>query len=53
MERKVKFGVFSDAHVDIMHDIEQRLEVFIEACRKENVDFIVFDLHIWGFVFNN
>lgn len=41
MERKVKFGVFSDAHVDIMHDIEQRLEVFIDACRKENVDFIV------------
>ena len=41
MERKVKFGVFSDAHVDIMHDVEQRLEVFLETCRKEEVDFIV------------
>lgn len=41
MERKVKFGVFADAHVDIMHDVEERLEVFLAACRKENVDFII------------
>lgn len=41
MERKVKFGVFADLHVDIMHDGEKRLEVFLNACRKENVDFVI------------
>ena len=41
MGRKVKFGVFADAHVDIMHDVEERLQVFLDVCRKENVDFIV------------
>lgn len=41
MGRRVKFGVFADAHVDIMHDIEERLKVFLDACRKENVDFII------------
>ncbi len=37
----VKFGVIADLHVDIMHDCEQRLATFLDACRKENVDFIV------------
>lgn len=37
----VKFGVFADLHVDIMHDAQWRLETFIEACRMENVDFII------------
>ena len=41
MERKIKFGVFADLHVDIMHDTQQRLEKFLDACRKENVDFII------------
>ncbi|MBQ9921725.1 MAG: metallophosphoesterase [Clostridia bacterium] len=41
MERKVKFGVFADLHVDIIHDGEKRLEVFLDACRKENVDFVI------------
>lgn len=41
MERKIKFGVFADLHVDIMHDTQERLEVFLEDCRKENVDFII------------
>lgn len=39
--RKVKFGVFADLHVDIMHDTQERLEVFLDACRQENVDFII------------
>ncbi len=39
--RKVKFGVFADLHVDIMHDTQERLQVFLDACRQENVDFIV------------
>ena len=41
MARKVKFGVFADAHADIMHDVEARLNVFLDTCRKENVDFII------------
>ena len=37
----VKFGVFADLHVDIIHDPQRRLEDFLEACRKEDVDFII------------
>lgn len=37
----VKFGVLADLHVDIMHDAQWRLETFLEACRKEDVDFII------------
>ena len=39
--RHVKFGVFADLHVDIIHDAQQRLETFLEACRREDVDFII------------
>lgn len=39
--RKVKFGVFTDLHVDIMHDTQERLQIFLDTCRKENVDFII------------
>ena len=39
--RKVKFGVFADLHVDIMHDTQERLRAFLDACRTENVDFII------------
>lgn len=41
MEKKIKFGVFADLHVDIMHDGEERMEAFTEACRHENVDFVI------------
>ena len=37
----IKFGVCGDLHVDIMHDPQQRLEAFLDACRKEQVDFII------------
>lgn len=37
----VKFGIFADLHVDIIHDGQQRLEKFLDACRKENVDFVI------------
>ena len=37
----VKFGIFSDLHVDIMHDPQLRLESFLDACRQEQVDFII------------
>lgn len=39
--KKVKFGVFADLHVDIMHDTQERLQVFLDECRRENVDFII------------
>ena len=39
--RKVKFGVFADLHVDIMHDTQERLQIFLDTCRQENVDFII------------
>lgn len=39
--KKVKFGVISDLHVDLMHDGTERLEAFLEDCRKEDVDFII------------
>jgi Icc protein len=38
---RVRFGVFADLHVDIMHDCESRLRVFLDACRDADVDFIV------------
>lgn len=41
MKRQVKFGIFTDLHVDIMHDTEKRLRQFLEDCRRENVDFII------------
>ena len=37
----VKFGVMADLHVDIMPECEERLAAFLDACRKEDVDFIV------------
>lgn len=37
----VKFGVFADLHVDIIHDPQKRLEAFLDTCRQENVDFII------------
>lgn len=39
--KQVKFGVFTDLHVDIMHDTQARLQVFLDTCRAENVDFII------------
>ena len=41
MKSKIKFGVFTDLHVDIMQDTEERLEEFIRTAREENVDFII------------
>ncbi len=37
----VKFGIFSDLHVDIMHDTQRRVELFLEGCRENDVDFII------------
>ncbi len=37
----VRFGVFSDLHVDIMHDCEARLRAFLTDCAARDVDFII------------
>ena len=37
----VKFGIFTDLHLDIMHDGRVRLNEFINQMEKENVDFII------------
>ncbi len=46
----VKFGVFADLHIDIMHDGEARMAEFLDACRKEDVDFVV---HLGDYVYPN
>ena len=37
----VKFAVITDLHSDIMHDARERLETFLDAAKKEKVDFII------------
>ena len=46
----VKFGIFADLHIDIMHDGEERISAFLEACRAENVDFVI---HLGDYVYPN
>ena len=42
MEKKtVKFGVFTDLHLEIMNDGERRLKEFISNMKEENVDFVI------------
>lgn len=38
---KLRFGLITDVHQDVMHDGQQRLARFIAAMREEKVDFIV------------
>lgn len=40
MER-LKFAMFSDLHMDIMHDGDRRLRAFLDAARQEGAEFIV------------
>lgn len=41
MSKKVKFGVIADTHPDIVPGGEEKMAAFLDACRKENVDFII------------
>lgn len=41
MNKKVKFGVIADTHPDIVPGGVEKMEKFLAACRKENVDFII------------
>lgn len=49
--QKLKFAIISDIHQDIMHDGDQRLATFLEAARKNKVDFII-ELGDFAFVKN-
>lgn len=48
-DAKLKFGIISDIHHDIMHDGPKRLNDFLEDAKKNNVDFII-DLGDFCFV---
>lgn len=37
----VTFAVFTDLHIEIMHDGARRLETFLNAAQEANVDFII------------
>lgn len=37
----VKFAVFADIHLDIMHDGPRRLDAFLRAAEEADVDFII------------
>jgi predicted phosphodiesterase len=37
----VRFGICADVHKDIMHDADQRLQVFIDEMKEGDVDFII------------
>ncbi len=39
--KKLKFGIVSDVHKDLMPDADKRLEVFINQAQKRKVDFII------------
>ncbi|MDW3650782.1 MAG: metallophosphoesterase [Bacteroidia bacterium] len=40
-EEKIRFGIVADAHQDLMPDVEQRMELFIESSSNANSDFIL------------
>lgn len=37
----VRFGVCADVHKDVMHDADQRLQVFVSEMNEKGVDFII------------
>ena len=38
---QVRFGVMADAHIDFMHDGEERVRAFLDACLAKKCDFCV------------
>jgi 3',5'-cyclic AMP phosphodiesterase CpdA len=41
MNEKTVFGICADTHPEIMHDVEERIGVFLDDMRRRNVDFII------------
>ena len=40
-EAPLRFGVIADVHKDVMHDADQRLQVFVDAMNEHQVDFVM------------
>ncbi len=40
-EKIVRFGVCADIHKDVMHDADQRQQVFVDEMKNADVDFII------------
>lgn len=38
---KVRFGAIADLHTEFIFDGAERMKVFLDACRRENVDFCI------------
>lgn len=41
LPKTVRFGVCADVHKDIMHDADERLQIFVDHMNEEKVDFII------------
>jgi hypothetical protein len=39
--KKVRFGIITDVHNDVMHDGEYRLRSFLNAAKNKDLDFII------------
>jgi len=39
--QEIKFGVISDVHFGFLTDVPKRLQLFIDAAKAEEVDFII------------
>lgn len=39
--QRVRFGVVTDVHKDIMHDADERLQTFVDKASKQKLDFII------------
>jgi predicted phosphodiesterase len=39
--KTVRFGICADVHKDVMHDADQRLQVFVREMNESDVDFII------------
>lgn len=37
----VTFGICTDVHSEFIHDSVERMKIFLEECKKENVDFCI------------
>ena len=40
-KENLRFGVCADVHKDIMHDSDQRLQIFIDQMNENKVDFVI------------
>lgn len=39
--KKIRFGISSDIHVDVMHDAQERLHTYLQRMKSEKVNFII------------